>query len=165
MNGISFEPARNICLMMKKKWRIKMIFCPKCGYSTSIDTGGNVICDNPDCNWSTYSGKTNKAENDLTLQSEKKETEENSSNASIQYYYYIEFQNANNELIKTYSTYNLIENLLRSEGAFTPFVKRCYQSFIEASDSEIVQFYNYFSEHTISKIAKAYNMSVIYKGE
>lgn len=139
-----------------------MIFCPKCGYPTSRDTAGNVMCANPDCNWSTLLSKIDKVENDLTLQSEKKETTEKNPD-SILRNYFVEYIEEDSELIQANCIYDLIEKILKQEGEFTPFVEKCYRSFTESSIPELIQFYNHFSEYTIEKISGIDNPTVVYE--
>lgn len=138
-----------------------MIFCPKCGYPTSRDTAGNVMCANPDCNWSTLLSKIDKVENDLTLQSEKKKTTEKNPD-SILRNYFVEYIEEDSELFQANCIYGLIEKILKQEGEFTPFVEKCYRSFTKSSIPELIQFYNLFSEYTISKISEFDNLNVIY---
>ena len=122
------------------------------------------MCANPDCNWSTLLSKIDKVENDLTFQSEKKETTEKNPN-SILRYYFVEYIEEDSELFQANCIYDLIEKILKQEGEFTLFVEKCYRSFTKSSIPELIQFYNLFSEYTISKISEFDNLNVIYKKE
>ena len=122
-----------------------MIVCPKCGSVAERDTAGNIVCTCQSCNWSDYINETNKGENNLTLQSKNMETKENNSNAPLRYYY-VEYINEDSELLQASCIYDLIEKILKQEGEFTPFVEKCYCAFTKSSISELIQFYNNFSE-------------------
>lgn len=146
-----------------------MLTCPKCGYIAVTDTAGNVVCINPNCNQSAHIDMINEAENGLTLQSEKMnkvETEviEN-SNVPFLRYYYVEYKEGDDELFQTDDVYGLIEKRLKQEGEFSSFVERCYKSFRDSDISEIVQFYNHFSQYTIEKISGFNGLTVVYEKE
>ena len=106
----------------------------------------------------------NEAENDLTLQSEKKETTEKNPD-SILRNYFVEYIEEDSELFQANCIYGLIEKILKQEGEFTPFVEKCYRSFTKSSIPELIQFYNLFSEYTIKKISEFDSLTVVYEKE
>ena len=58
-----------------------------------------------------------------------------------------------------------IKEMLKRIGEFTPFVEKCYCSFLKSSIYVLVEFYNHFSEFTITKISKFDNFNCIYEKE
>ena len=89
----------------------------------------------------------------------------NESKTEIPIKYYIEFFNEESEIIQANSLYELIKEMLKRIGEFTPFVEKCYCSFLKSSIYELVEFYNHFSEFTITKISKFDNFNCIYEKE
>lgn len=78
-------------------------------------------------------------------------------------YYFVEYIGADSELLQANCLYDLIEKILKQEGEFTPFVEKCYRAFTESSVSELIRFYNNFSEFTIEKISELENLNVVYE--
>lgn len=142
------------------------LFCPKCGSIAETDTAGGIICSNSSCNWSGCIDTINQTQvGSIHLERvediEKKAIEKNPD--SNLRYYYVEYKEGDDELFQADDVYSLIEKRLKQEGEFSSFVERCYKSFRDSAISEIVQFYNHFSEYTIEKISGFDNLTVVYE--
>lgn len=154
-----------------------MLICPKCGSVAEHDGAGNIVCTCQSCNWSARIDKINKTTNNLIQPNEvgeKIETKINEINGNVPSadeinsnstlrYYYVEYVIGDSELVQGTCVYDFIAKRLKEEGELTPFVERCYQSFLNASDSEIVQFYNHFGLYSIYKVVEFENLNVVYE--
>ena len=135
-----------------------MIVCPKCGAPAVYDPYAEIaICSSSFCNW------TGSLKNDEVHMAYKAKMNESKTEIPIKYY--IEFFNEESEIIQANSLYELIKEMLKRIGEFTPFVEKCYCSFLKSSIYELVEFYNHFSEFTITKISKFDNFNCIYEKE
>lgn len=144
-----------------------MLICPKCGSIAEYDSYyEKAICTNLGCNWF---GDIDTITTNKTLQPEKaKGFEKEKSEVSfkpILRYYYVEYIGGETELFQANCIYDLIRKLLVQENEFTPFVEKCYWSFSKSTTPEAVQFYNHFSEYTISKISEFEGLNVVYDME
>lgn len=145
-----------------------MLICPKCGSVAECDTAGNIVCTCQSCNWSDYIDTINQTQYGSIhlerVEDIEKETIEKNPDSNLRYYY-VEYKEGDDELFQADDVYSLIEKMLKQEGEFSSFVERCYKSFRDSAISEIVQFYNHFSEHTIEKISGFDNLIVVYEKE
>lgn len=140
-----------------------MLICPKCGsiaeYSSYYD---KAICTNLCCNWF---GDVDEIQNDSTQSEKAKVFEKGKSKVSfkpILRWYYVEYIDEAPKLLQARSVYDLIKELLTNEGEFTPFVEKCYCSFLKSPILELIQFYSRFSEYSISKISEFEDLNVVY---
>lgn len=106
---------------------------------------------------------TNKAKN-VSIQPERVKNVKKNLDLILRNYF-VEYIEKDSELFQANCIYDLIEKILKQEGEFTPFVEKCYRSFINSSIPELIQFYNLFSIYTISKISEFDNLNVIYTKE
>ena len=137
-----------------------MLICPKCSFIAGIDSAGRILCSNSNCNWSD---SVDKISNNL-IRPEKVDDEKDSDveSSTTLRWYWVEYIGKDNELFQARGIYDLIRKILIQDNEFAPFVEKCYESFSKSTDSEVVQFYNYFSGYTISKISEFEDLNVVY---
>ena len=131
------------------------MMCSKCGDSLDYIFEDNLVIKKcPTCGWIE---RVDKVEN-ININ----EVNNTSTSNPILRWYCVEYIGGDTELFQASSVYDLIEKILKQEGEFTPFVEKCYQSFSKSLVPEAIEFYNFFSEYTISKISEFEGLNVVY---